>query len=205
MGKGEETRERVAAQAAALFNVHGYAGTSMSAIMEATGLEKGGIYRHFASKEQLALAAFDYAASQVRRRFAEGLAGKAHAADRLVAFLEVFRGYARRPPLHGGCPVLNTAVESDDTNPLLRARAGAVIEEWRALIESTVRDGIARHEIRPEVDGARLALFLIATMEGAVMLTRLLGDPAPLEYAYEHLRQHIESAVRQPALDAPGG
>lgn len=198
MGKGEETRERVVAQAAVLFNVHGYAGTAMSDVMAVTGLEKGGIYRHFASKEQLALAAFDYAVGQARQRFAEGLAGQAHAVDLLVAFLAVFRGYARRPPLAGGCPVLNTAVESDDTNPLLRERARAVVEEWRAMIETTVAEGIARGEIRPEVDGATLALLLIATMEGAVMLTQLLGDPAPLEEAYEHLRQHIETTVRQP-------
>lgn len=197
MSKGEETRERVVAQAAALFNTRGYTGTAISDIMEATGLEKGGIYRHFAGKEQLALAAFDYAAEQVRRRFAEGLAGQAHAADILVAFLTVFRGYAQRPPLQGGCPVLNTAVESDDTNPLLRERARAVVEEWRTMIQATVQAGIARAEIRPEVDGARLALLLIATMEGAVMLTQLLGDSAPLEQAYAHLRQHIERAVRQ--------
>lgn len=198
MSKGEQTRERVVAQAAALFNTRGYAGTAISDIMEATGLEKGGIYRHFAGKEQLALAAFDYAAAQVRQRFAEGLAGQAHSADILVAFLAVFRGYAQRPPLRGGCPVLNTAVESDDTNPLLREGARAVVEEWRTMIQTTVETGIARAEIHPEVDGARLALLLIATMEGAVMLTQLLGDPGPLEQAYAHLRQHIESAVRQP-------
>jgi TetR/AcrR family transcriptional repressor of nem operon len=198
MSKGEETRERVVAQAAALFNIHGYAGTAISDIMAATGLEKGGIYRHFSGKEQLALAAFDYAAGQVRRRFAEGLAGQAHAADRLIALLAVFRGYAQRPPLAGGCPVLNTAVESDDTNPPLRERARAVVKEWQAMIQTTVQVGIDRREIRPEVDGAKLALLLIATMEGAVMLTQLLGDPAPLEQAYLHLRQHIEASVRQP-------
>lgn len=204
MGKGEETRERVIAQAAAVFNVRGYAGTAISDIMAATGLEKGGIYRHFAGKEQLALAAFDYAAAQVRQRIADGLAGQAHAADTLVAFLAVFRSYAQRPPLSGGCPVLNTAVESDDTNPLLRERARAVVEEWRDLIRATVQVGIERHEIRPEVDGEQLALLIIATMEGAVMLTQLLGDPAPLDLAYEHLRQHLATAVRCDALPIQG-
>lgn len=183
MSKGEQTRERVVAQAAAPFNTRGYAGTAISDIMEAPGLEKGGIYHHFAGKEQLTLAAFDYAAGQVRRRFAEGLAGQAHIADILVAFLAVFRGYASHPPLQGGCPVLNTAVESNDTNPLLRERARGVVEEWRTMIETTVQRGIARAEIRPEVDGAQLALLMLATMEGAVMLTQLLGDPTPLKQA----------------------
>lgn len=196
MGKGDETRDRIIAKAAAVFNVAGYAGTAISDIMEATGLEKGGIYRHFASKEELALAAFDYAAGQVRRRFADGLAGHAHAADVLVAFLGVFRGYADSPPVPGGCPVLNTAVESDDTNPVLRERAGAVVEEWRGAIRATVLAGIARGEIRPDVDAEQLALLMIATMEGAVMVSRLLGDAAPLEQAYQHLSAHIDRSVR---------
>lgn len=196
MRKGEETRQRIAAQAATIFNVAGYSGASISDIMQATGLEKGGIYRHFDSKEQLALAAFDYAVNQVRRRFAEGLAGQTHAADVLIAFLAVFRSYARQPPLVGGCPVLNTAVESDDTNPALRDRARAVVEEWRDMIRNTVRAGVVRGEIRPETDAEQLALVMIATMEGAVMLAKLLGDAAPLEQAYQYLRACIERDVR---------
>jgi TetR/AcrR family transcriptional repressor of nem operon len=61
ISRGEETRERIVAEAAALFNQHGLEGTSMSDLMKATGLEKGGIYRHFSSKEDVAVQAFDYA------------------------------------------------------------------------------------------------------------------------------------------------
>jgi len=167
-------------------------------ITQAADVGMGSFYNHFDSKEQLALAAFDYALERVRQRFADGLAGKAHAADALIAFLGVFRGYAQRPPISGGCPILNTAIESDDTNPILRDRVCAFVEEWRSSIQATVRAGIARGEIRPEVDGAHLALLLIATMEGAVMLTKLLGDPAPLEQAYQHLAHYIQTLVRQP-------
>src|ERR1700743_3353151 len=52
--RGEATRRRIVKQSAAVFNRRGYSGTSMSELMEATGLEKGGLYRHFASKEDLA-------------------------------------------------------------------------------------------------------------------------------------------------------
>jgi len=61
MSKGQRTRERIVAEAASLFNQRGFDGSSMSELMEATGLEKGGIYRHFSSKEELAAEAFDYA------------------------------------------------------------------------------------------------------------------------------------------------
>jgi TetR/AcrR family transcriptional repressor of nem operon len=196
MSKGAETRARIIAKAAEAFNVYGYAGTSISDIMAAVDLEKGGIYRHFASKEQLVLAAFDYAAAQVRERFSSGIAGSANAVDTLLAFIGVFRGYIRRPPLVGGCPVLNTAIEADDTHPILRERARSVVEEWRALIRTTVLAGQARSEIRAEVDAEQLALLLITTMEGAVMLAKLLFDEAPLHVTYEHLRHHLETQVR---------
>ena len=54
MRKGERTRQRVIETAARVLNRHGYAGSGMSELMQETGLAKGGIYRHFDSKEALA-------------------------------------------------------------------------------------------------------------------------------------------------------
>lgn len=196
MRKGEATRERIIARAAEVFNVYGYAGTTVADIMQAVDLEKGGIYRHFGSKEELALNAFDFAAARVRERFTTGIAGTANAVDTLVAFIGVFRGYAQRPPLKGGCPILNTAVEADDTHPVLRERARALVEEWRGMIRTIVLAGQTRGEVRPEVDPEQLALLFIVTMEGAVMLSQLLRESTPLAIAYDHLHQHLEAQVR---------
>ena len=61
MRKGEQTRHKIIRKAAPIFNQRGYEGAALSDLMQATGLEKGGIYRHFESKQQLAGEAFDYA------------------------------------------------------------------------------------------------------------------------------------------------
>src|SRR5947199_130742 len=58
--KGDRTRRRVIEQAAPVFNTRGYWGSSVRDLMEASGLQKGGIYNHFGSKDELALAAFDH-------------------------------------------------------------------------------------------------------------------------------------------------
>ena len=58
MSKGEQTKELILSQAAVVFNRQGYFGARLDDIMRATGLEKGGIYNHFASKDDLALQAF---------------------------------------------------------------------------------------------------------------------------------------------------
>src|SRR6266581_5875549 len=122
MSKGEQTKERILERAAQLFNQQGYFGSSLSDIMHETGLEKGGIYNHFASKEQLALEAFDYAVDLVSQRTRLALAGKVNAIDRLLAIITVFQWLLEDPALAGGCPILNTAIEADDAQPALRDR-----------------------------------------------------------------------------------
>ena len=59
MSKGELTRQRIIAEAAPIFNRRGYEGCSMQEILDATGLEKGGIYRHFDSKSSVLVDLFD--------------------------------------------------------------------------------------------------------------------------------------------------
>src|SRR6201996_2073291 len=69
LSKGEKTRQKIVAKAAVLFNQRGFEGCSMQDIVEASGLEKGSIYGHFSSKEELALEAFDFAwADTVQKR-----------------------------------------------------------------------------------------------------------------------------------------
>jgi AcrR family transcriptional regulator len=196
MSKGEQTRQMILERSARLFSRKGYFGSSLSDIMAETGLEKGGIYNHFGSKDALALEAFDYAFGLVWRRLDAELEGKAHAADRLLAHVTLVRGLIERPLLPGGCPLLNTAVEADDSHLALRRRAREAMSRWRDRIRETAVEGIARGELRREVDPDALATVLIATMEGAVMLSKLYRDPAHIRHAADHLTAHINSAVR---------
>src|SRR5881409_1510275 len=112
VARGEGTRENIIRKAATLFNQHGFAGSSLSDIMAATGLQKGGIYRHFSSKEQLAVEALDYAVGVMSARFAAALEGKATATERLRAIMGVFAALAHDPPVPGGCPVMNAGIEN---------------------------------------------------------------------------------------------
>src|SRR5687768_11870625 len=118
-------------EAAAIFNKQGYSGTSLSDIMAATGLQKGGIYNHFANKDEIALDAFDYAYGIARERYRLALreAGR-DPVKQLFAMVEVFARNVEDPPIAGGCPVLNTAIDSDDTHPELRFRARNAVTEW---------------------------------------------------------------------------
>jgi TetR/AcrR family transcriptional repressor of nem operon len=192
MGKGEQTRQRIVAQAAPVFNTLGYSGTSMAELTRATGLEKGGIYNHFPSKEALALAAFDYAVGLVSERIAAALAGKRGAVERLLALVDFFASYIDSPPVAGGCPIVNTAIEADDTDPVLRARAQTAMTDLQKLIGATVKQGMAAGELRPDANPRAVAAVVTATVEGAIMLGRLYGDPVQMQHVVAHLTGYIK-------------
>ena len=193
MSKGEETRERILARSAQLFNRQGYAGASLADIMRETGLEKGGIYNHFSSKQQLGLESFDYAYELVRQRVRQALEGKLNAIERLLAIVSVFQSEVDDPPVAGGCPILNTAIEADDANEVLRDRACSAMDDWRATIHRIVNKGIVRGEVRPATDADEVASILIATLEGAVMLSNLYKDPVHMKRAANHISGYIET------------
>jgi|SRR5271156_1592306 len=194
MSKGTKTRERIVATAAPLFNQRGIEGTSLSALMDATGLEKGGIYRHFPSKQALAVEAFEYAWRQAVGTRLHRLDQIPNSVDKLKQFVANF--VERRPPVPGGCPLLNSAIESDDGNPVLRKRAEQALQKWREQLARIVATGIRKREIRREVDPRQVAILVISSLEGALMIFRLASDREALRTIQKHLDQYLETEVR---------
>jgi TetR/AcrR family transcriptional repressor of nem operon len=200
MSKGKKTRQRIVAEAATLFNQRGYEGGSMADLMEATGLEKGGIYRHFSTKEELAAEAFDYAwqaATDVRMHDLDGIP---NSVDKLKRFIANF--IERRPSVPGGCPLLNTAIEADDGSPVLRERARNALHQWEDRLSKIVRTGQKRKEIRSSVDPGKLATLIIGSLEGALMICRLERNRDALLEAQSHLENYFESEIMVPRRKA---
>jgi TetR/AcrR family transcriptional regulator, transcriptional repressor for nem operon len=193
MTKAAATRSRILHQAAELFNLQGYAGSSISDIMQATGLRKGGIYNHFQSKDELAIAAFDYAMVRMAERYSTALKGKRRVRDRLHAVIGVMGRSVSDPVLAGGCPLLNTAVESDDAHPALRQRAIQAMDNWRGMIIKIINLGQSRGEINPHSDAHELATIVISTLEGSVMMSKLYDDPAHIQIVTRFLDSYIDS------------
>src|ERR1700684_1874792 len=145
MSKGDQTRESIIAEAAVIFNQRGYEGCSIQSIMEATGLEKGGIYRHFESKEELAAEAFDYAWNLAISKRCQNIEAIPNHADRLKQHIANF---VARTGLPGGCPLLNTAIDSDNGNPVLRDRVRKALRNWQAVLRTILEDGMQDGTIR---------------------------------------------------------
>ncbi len=193
--KTQKTKANIIHQAAELFNRKGYAGSSIADIMQATGLKKGGIYNHFISKDELALQAFDYAFSLVRQKVWDQIKQEKNAIARLQAMSSVYLEYIDNPPIPGGCPILNTAIESDDTHPKLRDRARQAMDSWRNMIIKIVEKGIQKGEMRSDIEPDLIATILISTIEGAIMMSKLYQDSYHLQKAVDYLHNYLDDCV----------
>ena len=191
--KGERTRQRIVELAAPVFNRKGYVGASFRDLVDATGLEKGGIYNHFGSKEHLALEAYDYAMTCVTEHLARSQTDATDAPDRLIRMIRAFSETARRPAVDGGCPIMNTAIEADDTHPELRDRARESMTLWHRLVGRIVKDGKAEGTLRTDIDPYALASTITAALEGGLMLARLYNDPAHMDRVVDHLVGHVDT------------
>lgn len=187
--KSERTRKMIIEKSAPLFNRNGFSGTSMSEILQATGLTKGGVYGNFSGKEELALEAFEWNKEQLFDALHERVSRKRDALDKLRTFFKAHGLVILEFP--GGCPVLNAAIDADTTFPELKQRVQEAMLVWTNYLERVIRIGIQKGEVRPEVDADRIARNLVAMLEGAVFMGRLLEQPE----AYKEMVEHILRAI----------
>jgi TetR/AcrR family transcriptional repressor of nem operon len=193
MTKGAQTRRKIVGAAAPIFNKCGYEGTSLSGLMEATGLKKGGIYRHFSSKEELAAAVFDYMWEAAWNARLVHVDDKANGIEKLKQLIANFIDY--RSPVADGCSILNTAIDADDGNAVLRARVAKALCSWLRRLQAKGEGAPERGETRPEVDAKAVATLIVASLEGASMMSRLERNDEALRCVQAHLNRLLEDEV----------
>ena len=186
-----ERRDRIIASTNELFRVHGYHGTSLSAISEASGATTGSIYHFFpGGKEQLAVAVIETTGSVYRELF---LAIAADAAGVVSAYADFFTAAAavlEESDFLDPCPIGTVAREVASTNPVLRAAAQRAFVSW---IEAA-RDHLVDGGVDP-ADAHDLATQFVVTVEGCFVTCRTLRSTEPLLIASRVLVPLVDAAV----------
>lgn len=181
MNKGERTKKFIIEKSSSLFNTIGYKSTSINEIMKATGLKKGGIFYHFDSKDDLAKAAFSYSLMTLKDNYLQAIQSKETAKEQFQAFTTIFMTLLNNDIIDGGCPLMNAAIEADDSDILIEDS----IKEGFAGLINIIRDiiefGKSRNEIDIQADSEQLAVFILSSMEGALALSRLYKDKRYLD------------------------
>ena len=196
MGKGDKTRQAILQQVAVLFNEKGYAATSMQDITRVTGIQRGGIYNHFASKEALVIETFEYACSVLAQQLIQGIRHQKTALGQFKAIATSFvELYTQNSLFPCGCQVLNTAIEAKRQMLPLRHKAQEAMNQLKKLIVQTMLEAIEQGDLPDSTDTDAVAAIFISTLEGAMLLSVLYDEPTYLHHAVRHLHWYADTLM----------
>lgn len=186
-------KEQILEVATRLMAVQGYHRTPLDDVLRESGAGKGNFYHHFRSKEDLGYAILDRLFDRFEARTLAPIFGD-HAQDPLAqveAFLEEVLATQRARNCVGGCPIGNLATELADAHEGFRQRLAHGFEQWRQYLAAALTRARARDVLAPDVDPEALARFLVAAIEGAILLGKVQRDIRVMEHCVAELRRHL--------------
>jgi TetR/AcrR family transcriptional regulator, transcriptional repressor for nem operon len=173
MSKARQTRQFILERTAPIFNTKGYDGTSLNDLTESTGLTKGALYGHFKNKEEIALEAFRFSIAKVKQVAKAEVSAANTFKRQLTALLEFYARYVFDPPVPGGCPLLNTAIEADDHQTHLRKAVAKEVNEVIDFMALLLEKGVDAGEFKKDIKPKELAYLFFCSVEGALMVSRV--------------------------------
>ena len=176
MIRSEKTRQFIIEKTASLFNKKGYTGTYLSDLTNATGLTKGSIYGNFKDKNEVAIEAFRFNYKKSAKKMAQEIQKVERADQKLYAYFRFYKTEYPQFLKSGGCPILNTAIDSDDGNESLKNEVTKVLEYWKNSIVGIINQGIRNSELK-EMNAENFAFKMIAMIEGSIMMMNILNNP----------------------------
>ncbi|MES2134573.1 MAG: TetR/AcrR family transcriptional regulator [Bacteroidota bacterium] len=197
MSKAEKTKEFIIQKSAPIFNMKGYAGTSLSDIITVTGLTKGSIYGNFKNKDEVAIAVYKYNFNGLRKRIAESLEEKNSYYDKLIAHVDYYRLNWKQICERGGCPILNASIEADDNLSFLKNHVQDSIKTWTKDLNHIIEQGQKTKEFKASVDPLEYAYTIITLLEGGVMLLKIMNNKKLLFSALDRIVFIINTELKK--------
>ena len=194
--KSDRTRQFIIEKAAPDFNKKGIAGTSLSDLTHATGLTKGSIYGNFKDKDDLAVSVFKYNIDNIESFFAHEMGKAETRAKKLLVYPRIYRKIYRIMIAYGGCPILNTATEADDTHHFLCKLVVETITRWKKQIIELIDTGKQTGEIQPDTDATAISEIIISLFEGGGILAKVTGEETYMTNTLEHMEKLIQSIIK---------
>lgn len=195
MVRSEKTRQLIIEKTASIFNKKGYTGTYLSDLTNATGLTKGSIYGNFKDKNEVAVEAFKHNFKFQSEQILQKINQHENAFNKLLVFLNHYRTAFKPIFNNGGCAILNTAVDADDGNYLLKDEVIKTIHSWHQKIVTILTEGIEQNEFK-DIDVETFSYRMIALIEGSIMLAKTLDKPEILLNNIDFLELEINQIKR---------
>jgi AcrR family transcriptional regulator len=170
----------------------GYRSADLDAILTAAGVTKGALYYHFDNKEALGYAVVDEViAINLHQKWVHPLRNAKNPIDVLVRIVR--SESVKREDVQRGCPLLNLSQEMSGLDEGFRRRTARIFRDWHNAMAKALREGQKRGVVRNEIDANETATFLIAALEGYVVLGKNSQDPRTMQSGQRRLSGHLES------------
>jgi AcrR family transcriptional regulator len=194
--RGTETRRRLLEVAAEAFADRGYVGTSLSDLLKAGGVTKGGFYFHFPSKEALALATLRHKQEQWAGVVMAAVMRRPRAVEQLDAMVEALCDLHEQDR---ACRAINRlCTELGDEHPELRPQLRTQLTTWMDMVAAVIRKGQDEGDIRPDVDPEVVAEIAVESFIGLETVSETLTGRADLRRRAGDFRDFWLTAIRQP-------
>ena len=182
--KGERTRARIVEEAAVLIHERGVAGTTLDDVKAAAEVSGSQLYHYFPDKNDLVQAVIDYQADAT-------VSNQRHADLGSVAGVQAWRDMviyaAERVQAKGGCPLGSLGGQLAESDPEARSLIAAGFERWTTEISEGLRSLQASGQLPPGLDPDDLAVTLLATLQGGLLLAQVQRSTRPFETAVDTL------------------
>jgi len=192
MSKAERTKQFIIEQAAPIFNEKGIAGTSVDDVLKAAKVAKGCLYGHFENKEALAVETIDYLLKKISSRIGAVIGKGNSAKEKIFAYLD----FSKDPLdtfVDGGCPIFNMAVDSDDTNPVIKQKVRETLVSGHKMFSNVLKDGIKNGEFAGTLDPDEFTFKMFTAIEGATVVCRVLNSAKPMHGLIKSLKNELSA------------
>lgn len=189
--KAEKTKQFILETAVPLYNEKGISGVNIDDVLEATKLTKGCLYGHFENKEDLSEQVIDLALKKVSEKIREAVAKGKSPKGKLIAFIDFYKNPIETF-ISGGCPIFNTAVESDDNYPVMKKKVGKVLRIGQEELVALLQEGIQIGEFSKDLDPAVFAFKMVAAIEGGIVMCRVMETAKPMQGLLKSLKMELQ-------------
>ncbi len=189
--KGRATRDRIVEVAALLMFERGVAGTSLGDVQKAAGVGASQVYHYFGDKQSLVRAVIAHNTEAIVGTVRPQL-GRLDSMEALRAWRDMLVAALRQRQCEGGCPLGSMVAELAEASPECRGDLVEGFDRWEAAVREGLEAMYEQGELRRKADPGRLAVALLAAVQGGTLLAQLHRDPAPLEAAMDEVLDRIE-------------
>ena len=200
--KGEETRERILAAADELVLRQGYKNTGLADILLASGVPRGSFYFYFKSKRDLGRELITrYRDAFVREVVMRTVVGGGPVVPQILALFRETARIKSGEGYRGGCLLGNLAAEISEVDEELRVEVAQTLRELRDLFKGVLEQGQASGELRPDFSAEAAGEFLLAVLEGSILLFKAKREPSSFANCESMLTRYLGSLALPPVRD----